>query len=102
MVKNVQDYLPYLVKTKNGKPRDPKTIKVRDVMFINQSDLSIDQVTLDIGNESKPFTMGIPVGNTKTFVISETEIKPSDWVLTINNLDKVIEKAFMVIRFTLN
>jgi len=101
-INNVQDFLPYLIKTKDGKPRDLNTVKVRDVLFINHSDLQMGDMTLDVGNDSNPFTLGIPIGDTKAFVISEAEIKVADWKLTINNTDKAIDKAFMVIRFTLN
>jgi hypothetical protein len=101
-INNVQNFLPYLVKIKDGKPRDLKTVKVRDVLFVNHSDLQMGDMTLNIGGESNAFTMGIPIGDTQTFVISEADIKLADWQLTINNTDKVIDKAFMVIRFTLN
>ena len=71
--------------------------------------MAVGDVTLDVGKlvapatvvNPKSFTLGPNVGNAKTFVLTEADLKLEEWRLKINNTNVPIEKARMVVRFTL-
>jgi hypothetical protein len=100
-IKNMENFLPFLTKMKNGKVRDLKTIKVKDVLLVHQSNLAYTDFSLDIGVDSNPFLNGAPVGNMKVAAIHDADIKMGEWKLIINNIIEPLEKPFMVIRFIL-
>ncbi len=101
-IDNIIDYLPYYVRLDNeGKLRESKDIKITDMVLTASGDLQASELSIVQEENEVAFTDGKKVGNVKTFAIREEEIKAEDLQLKIKNVDKVISKAMLILRFIL-
>ena len=104
-IKKVQEFMPYFSKTKDGKPRAANTVAVTDVIVFGDPQLQQGDIKLDFdGNSTDDYndlSLGTPIGGTKTFTLSETIHKLEQWKLKFKQKPNPIDKAFMLIRFTL-
>ncbi|UII33141.1 Tc toxin subunit A [Fulvivirga ulvae] len=101
-INKLTDYLPYYVRLdKDGKPRDPKNIKITDLILTASTDLQASDLAVAQDEEEISFTEGVKIGDTKTFAIRDEEIKAESIQLIIKNVDKEISKALLVVRFIL-
>lgn len=101
-INELTNYLPYYVRLdKDGKPRDPKNIKITDLVLTASTDLQASELGVIQEENEVNFTEGVKIGNTKTFAIRDEEMKAESLQLIIKNVDKEINKALLVLRFIL-
>ncbi len=92
-MQNLQERLPFFAKG--------KTATATDIVLLSSTKLQPVELKLTRGTEVYDFVTGVQIGGYHSLVIQDGEIPLSDWVVQIDNVQKVFEKAWLVVRYVL-
>jgi hypothetical protein len=81
--------------------RDTNDIVARDITLLTLSDLNKADLLLLHDGDEYTFDKGDDVGENKSFIMRKQNIPMSDWQIKILDIQKVIEKVWLVVRYIL-